>query len=97
MVDEHQRRVVRATTPVVRITPETALTAMMGNTTNCQVGMPPTEVGRWQGANGMDALPIAVSFGRMAPTPYQAVPGTAAVFRPYGIVQYGTRNAPHSF
>jgi len=80
----------------VRISPPSAYTALMGGNAKITSGERSIEVGRWEGASDVEAQPVTVAFSRVAPDP-DTIDGPSAgmvrPFRPFGIVQWGTRNA----
>jgi len=80
----------------VRINPPSAYTALMGGSAPVTSGGPSVEVGRWEGGSDIESQPVSIAFARVSPNP-STINGPEAgllrPFRPYGIVQWGTRNA----
>ena len=100
-LDEIEHREANKLARPVQINPESAYTAMLGGSAPIKIGGPNVEVARWTGNSQVEACPITIGLGEVSPTgaavDIPAGPFFTPVFRPFAIIQYGTRNSVISF
>lgn len=82
--------------PFARINPPSSADALLGGIATLKVGSPNQEVARWTAESQIESCPVTVTFGEasqaLAPSQRIFVPNVPGL-RPFGIVQFGTRNA----
>lgn len=99
-VQAAQSAAVAEAAPFTSINPPSSVDALLGGSAKVTTAGPPVELARWTAESQVESCPVTVGLGRVAPNP-NTIDGDAAgsllPFRPFAIVQYGTRNASISF